>query len=488
MARQRKITLNTDVLALVFEKLLACNTSPDSCRSLAAARLVCASWNDVILSHPALWRYIVVRDNGQLPRGALATLRGVLEQSGDCSLCVTLDFSGSQPISLASALVYSQLFTAISHHMQRIESLSVIFEHAEQARFLQHFDRPAPRLRALALKCPYSPHSLAQVQFTQLHSLELAFIGLSSILQAELASLSSLRTLVLVDTDFIWSELEEVFDRCPNLGELSIVGFNFLPGGVPIPAGELAKPLRRLCLDLSFMAYLDVGAFLGAFARLPLRYTAEVEIGRVFPVWHDEVFLAILETLFEHLPALDTLSVTLDDDAFQLDGSSLAVPGAVDRVPSRIRRTIKLPEGLPKTALRPTQSLIRATLATALFLPKPAFERLSLLRLPLSVWRDLPERIDGLLPSVVELNVIWDLRSFDKDVPPLPRLAALSTVRLLKPRTRQRMILTTDKVTRLLRQYRMAYKPVLALRGVEIIMLEHDLDRFVARIVIEQVF
>ncbi|EJD34930.1 hypothetical protein AURDEDRAFT_176016 [Auricularia subglabra TFB-10046 SS5] len=487
--------LNSDVLCLVFEALLADRSYPDSRLDLGPARLVCSLWNSTILSHPSLWRYVVIYNDAELSSTASTVLPTALRRSGDCPLSVALDLSGSSPCFCFDVCA------AIAQHIDRLQSLSMVLASDAQLHALKHFERASSRLRSLTVAfvefprldwfTPFSP-----TLFNERNSLTIGHTGLSVILRPE-ASLSLLRTLVLSEFSFIWAELEHVFSVCPALEDFSIMGFGFAPGGDTVPQGELTFPLRRLALDKTFMGNQDVPALLAAFARLPLRFASVVEIGPDFPFEHETVFPACLNTLFDHLPILDTLSVIVDDGLFCMEGTPLDPQTRTSEGVSRsdgkgvnrsVQRAVRLPAGTSKIALRRIQGCIRAELASALFFqPKCAFEAVSKLSLPLSVaaWQDI-ERLESVLPEVVELDIIWDLRSFDERVPTLPRLEGLRIVRLLRPKSRERMVLTADKVARLLGEYRMSRRPVLVLRGVQVIMLERDLDRYVMRVEIEE--
>lgn len=480
-------------MCLVFEELLETSETADSCRDLASPRLVCSAWNRIILSCPSLWRYIVVEELKSLsPAAVLSNLRLVLGRSGACLLFVHLAFTGLG----ASTSLCTDVCAAIAQHIDRLEMLNGVFDSAAQARALAQLDS-APRLQWLCVGFN-DPSAWEEAWFEPLDpalfgrpmSLMLAGTGLAVLLRPDAVSLSRLRKLIIMGHEFVWTEMEEMLGLCPALEDLSIRGFNFAPRGDVIPRGQMTLPLRRLELDNARAEYPEAYMLFAALLRLPLCTTRVIEIGRGFAYENMDLLKSIMGLILLRLPVLATFSVSLDDDELCMAGT-LASEGDDSPDPEPVlddilARTLRLPETTSKQALRKIQCLMRAALANALLFERmPAFARLTRLCIPLSImaWNSLNRTLlDGALPGVVQLHIIWDLRSFDERVPFLPRLPSLRFVRLLRPESRRRMVLTTDKVEKLLCQYRMASRPALILCGVQIIMLEHDLDRFVTSI------
>lgn len=476
--------LHDDVLCLVFEELLGLQPYPDSFRGLAAARLVCSAWNGAILSCPTLWRHIAVvkQDLSPAPR-FLSTLRLLLGRSGACPLTVILEFIGPR----ASPALCLDICAALSEHIGRVESFSIACAGAAQALALGQLDPArAPLLQVFELV--FEPQRLADGWYAPLApglfagrtKLRLAYTGLAVLLRPEVVSLAALRTLVLADVEFVLADLVELLGLCTGLEDLTLRGPSFPPNGDPLPQGELelAVPLRRLELNRVPEDYPLAYTFIAALKWLPLSRTSVVEIGHSFPFWDEVLVKTTVLVLLKRLPVLDTLNLTIDEDEFWLDATT------ADDSHDRMERIVNMPDTSSKMALRCVQHFIRTLLGTALFFePLPAFARLTKLCLPLSFtsWRDI-HTIPDALPHVVDLGLIYDFRSFDDQLPTFPRFRSLRTVRLLRPYWRQCMILTVDKVAKLLAEYRLDYRPLLILRGVQIIMLEHDLDRFVAGI------
>ncbi|EJD34938.1 hypothetical protein AURDEDRAFT_176024 [Auricularia subglabra TFB-10046 SS5] len=487
--------LPTGVLALVFEELLTSSddpeSEPDSFRDLAAARLVCSAWNDVIMSHPALWRFVVVR--GAHP--PMTTLTTIFETSGNISLSVTLDFRRPLGKSAASIRECSDVCGAVSRYLERIESLAIVLAVDHQSLALKYLDRATPRLKTLSVSYsdPSEHNVLAPLKrglfmndLSRLRTMRLGYTGLSAVFKPR-KPLPSLRILELSDKAFDWFELEAAFAACPELEDLTMHGFNFkVFNGKLVPAGELAVsfPLRRLALQSARVTDINNQDFLAAFARMPLRAAAEVQLGRAFAPWHrPDDTCALLETFFDHLPALETLGVDMGDDLFEMEG----MPNDAAFTYGTVSRSIELPEKAED--LFRAQDPLRDALARALMQPKRAFKHLSALRMPLTFWYYVPDSVDGMLPYLTMLEAVWDLPCgiVDPRVPSLPHLVSLAMVRLIKPVDAGRMLLGFDKVERLLVNYDRAQELVLALCDIRVIQGEDDDQRsLVARVVIEQ--